>query len=330
MGESQFYTLDELARMVAMTPRNVRAYATRGLIDRPLRTGRRAMYTPAHRAQLDWVLEQCGEGMPLHVIRKMIDRGQRPAIGEPVTAGAGPMGHPPPATSGPVVSVEIPAVRHHEGSALRLLPAGAYREAGDPWLQVSVVVDLPGDEPRTFRLLRAAHRLADVLGYVHVADAVHRHDPLYRMSTWHRVLPRAEAQALALALRRCADLHADAPAEAYTAQHSCGSSYGAHLDGSIPAAALEDVLDLAREVHDAAVRVGPVVVVHATTADGASVGLARSLTPTELELIAQAPQQYATTNALLALLSDRARVEPAPASVPNGHDDLHLDRRVER
>jgi hypothetical protein len=263
--------------------------------------------------------------MPLQVIRKMIDKGQRPLLDDADSAGAAG-DHARPVGPGAVAGGhDIPAVRHAAVFDLRRQPSGAYREAGDPWLPVCVVVDLPGDEPRTFRLLRAAHRLADVLGYVHVADDVHRHDPLYRMSTWHRVLPRAEAQALAVSLRRFAEMCPETPADGYSAAAVGALPSPAPFAGSTPAAALEDVLDLASEVPDAAVRVGPVVVVHATTADGTSFALARSLNGGQMDLLARAPGRYATTTAMLALLADGAS-----ASVPESDDELHLDRRVER
>lgn len=62
MPETDEFTIDELAARARMTVRNVRSYATRGLIDPPRLEGRTGYYGQAHLQRL-------------HLIRELLDRG---------------------------------------------------------------------------------------------------------------------------------------------------------------------------------------------------------------------------------------------------------------
>lgn len=62
------YTLVELADAAGMTPRNVRAYRQRGLLDPPRLLGRRGLYGPEHLAQLRTVRALLARGLSLSEI----------------------------------------------------------------------------------------------------------------------------------------------------------------------------------------------------------------------------------------------------------------------
>ena len=75
-------TIDQLAAAVGMTVRNVRAYATRGLLPPPRLVGRTGWYGPAHRARLDLIRDLLAEGYTLGAVQRLLD-------GAPVPGGAG-------------------------------------------------------------------------------------------------------------------------------------------------------------------------------------------------------------------------------------------------
>jgi DNA-binding transcriptional MerR regulator len=75
MGDTT-YTLDELARAVGMTARNVRAYRTRGLLPPPVRAGRRAVYTDQHLYRLLAVRSSLAQGVPLNMIAAWVADGR--------------------------------------------------------------------------------------------------------------------------------------------------------------------------------------------------------------------------------------------------------------
>lgn len=308
MGEDTYYSLDEFAQMMAMTPRNVRAYATRGLIDRPIRAGRRAVYTPAHRAQLEWVLQQFAkERLPLHVIRRLIERGQRPPLDDTIgtmetigidvadegtTSTALPdLGEvmtrsQPDAAAGQTGPGHIPAVRQNsdDGAMAAPSPRPAYLEPGDPPMPVSLWVDLRDYEPRVFRLMAAVQHLAESLGYVHFSDTHRQIDPVWRLSLWHRSLPSGEARSRA---------------EAIYASLRGGPANRAAASADPAARAVEDVVDLAKELDGVAVWVGPVVVVGQTTRSGEAMVIARGVGPTLLRTLAESPREAARPRSLL-------------------------------
>src|SRR5690242_17154009 len=62
------YTLVELAQAAGMTPRNVRAYRERGLVDPPRLRGRLGLYGAEHLAQLRTVRALLARGLSLREI----------------------------------------------------------------------------------------------------------------------------------------------------------------------------------------------------------------------------------------------------------------------
>lgn len=77
-GESA-YTIDEIAGATGVTPRNVRAYQSRGLLDPPTMRGRVGYYGDAHvtRLRLIQVLQQ--DGFNLAAIAAMLAAGETDA-----------------------------------------------------------------------------------------------------------------------------------------------------------------------------------------------------------------------------------------------------------
>jgi DNA-binding transcriptional MerR regulator len=71
-------TIDELARRVGMTARNVRAHQTRGLIPPPRLEGRTGYYGPVHVARLERIRELQDQGFNLEAIRRLLAAGDSP------------------------------------------------------------------------------------------------------------------------------------------------------------------------------------------------------------------------------------------------------------
>jgi WhiB family redox-sensing transcriptional regulator len=69
------FSLDELARKVALAPRTVRAYQTRGLISRPTREGRRAVYGIEHVQQLEAIQQARAAGVSLELLSLVTPEG---------------------------------------------------------------------------------------------------------------------------------------------------------------------------------------------------------------------------------------------------------------
>jgi DNA-binding transcriptional MerR regulator len=67
-------TIDELAREVGMTVRNVRAHQSRGLIPPPELRGRTGIYSAEHVARLELVKDLQAEGFNLEAIRRILER----------------------------------------------------------------------------------------------------------------------------------------------------------------------------------------------------------------------------------------------------------------
>jgi DNA-binding transcriptional MerR regulator len=72
-------TIDELARTVAMTVRNVRAYAARGLLPPPRLVGRTGYYGEEHIEQLTLVRDLLDEGLTLAAVERVLAVDQRSA-----------------------------------------------------------------------------------------------------------------------------------------------------------------------------------------------------------------------------------------------------------
>jgi DNA-binding transcriptional MerR regulator len=65
-------TVDQLAARVGMTVRNVRAYATRGLLPPPRLAGRTGYYGPHHIARLSLVRQMLEEGYTLAAVERLL------------------------------------------------------------------------------------------------------------------------------------------------------------------------------------------------------------------------------------------------------------------
>jgi DNA-binding transcriptional MerR regulator len=95
------YRIDDLARQAGTTTRNVRVYQENGLLPRPQRRGRVAIYTDRHLRQLQAIIRLLGEGFTVKHILKFLTGLQRGEdllevldladLGELVTA---PWSHP--------------------------------------------------------------------------------------------------------------------------------------------------------------------------------------------------------------------------------------------
>ncbi|BBY35150.1 MerR family transcriptional regulator [Mycolicibacter minnesotensis] len=95
------YRIDDLARQAGTTTRNVRVYQENGLLPRPQRRGRVAIYTDRHLRQLQAIIRLLGEGFTVKHILKFLTGLQRgdglvevldlADLGELVTA---PWSHP--------------------------------------------------------------------------------------------------------------------------------------------------------------------------------------------------------------------------------------------
>jgi DNA-binding transcriptional MerR regulator len=68
------WTVDELAALVGLTVRNIRYYATLGLIPSPTRRGRQAFYDGRHRARLELLRTMQDQGLSLAAIEQQFSR----------------------------------------------------------------------------------------------------------------------------------------------------------------------------------------------------------------------------------------------------------------
>jgi DNA-binding transcriptional MerR regulator len=66
-------TIDELARRVGMTVRNIRAHQSRGLLPPPEVRGRTGYYGDEHVARLELIKELQGDGFNLEAIRRLVE-----------------------------------------------------------------------------------------------------------------------------------------------------------------------------------------------------------------------------------------------------------------
>jgi DNA-binding transcriptional MerR regulator len=76
MGAQDSFTIDELAAAAGMTPRNVRAYRTKGLLAPPIRVGRTSQYRTAHLNRLRDIRQLRDAGLPLKMIIEAARRGE--------------------------------------------------------------------------------------------------------------------------------------------------------------------------------------------------------------------------------------------------------------
>ena len=66
-------TVTDIAALVGMTPRNIRAYQSRGLLFPPQIHGRKARYTGAHVARLELIGSLQREGFTLAAIKRLLE-----------------------------------------------------------------------------------------------------------------------------------------------------------------------------------------------------------------------------------------------------------------
>ncbi|OBF46250.1 hypothetical protein A5787_11710 [Mycobacterium sp. 852002-50816_SCH5313054-b] len=67
-------TIDELARRVDMTARNIREWQTNGLVPPPQRRGRIGIYNDDHISHIERIKSLRAQGFPLDVIRRVLDQ----------------------------------------------------------------------------------------------------------------------------------------------------------------------------------------------------------------------------------------------------------------
>jgi DNA-binding transcriptional MerR regulator len=67
-------TIDELARRVDMTARNIREWQTNGLLPPPQRRGRIGIYSDDHIAHIERIKSLRAQGFPLDIIRRILDQ----------------------------------------------------------------------------------------------------------------------------------------------------------------------------------------------------------------------------------------------------------------
>ncbi|GAA3632730.1 hypothetical protein GCM10022223_58780 [Kineosporia mesophila] len=76
MGAQDTFTIEELATAAGMTPRNVRAYRTKGLLAPPTRVGRTSRYQDSHLRRLHDIRQLRDAGLPLKMIIDAAARGE--------------------------------------------------------------------------------------------------------------------------------------------------------------------------------------------------------------------------------------------------------------
>lgn len=72
-------TIDELARRVDMTARNIREWQTNGLLPPPQRRGRVGIYTDDHLARIERIKSLRAQGFPLDISRRILDQSAESA-----------------------------------------------------------------------------------------------------------------------------------------------------------------------------------------------------------------------------------------------------------
>jgi DNA-binding transcriptional MerR regulator len=71
-GNDVALTIDELAARVGMTVRNVRAYASRGLLPAPRLRGRTGLYDDEHLSRLQLIQDMLAEGYTLAAVERLL------------------------------------------------------------------------------------------------------------------------------------------------------------------------------------------------------------------------------------------------------------------
>jgi DNA-binding transcriptional MerR regulator len=102
MGAKDSFTIDELAEAAGMTPRNVRAYRTKGLLAPPLRVGRTSRYRTAHLRRLRDIRQLRDAGLPLKLIIEAAGRGEDLGPAGALWLAAGRLSARGPEAAGPI------------------------------------------------------------------------------------------------------------------------------------------------------------------------------------------------------------------------------------
>ncbi|MEQ4299852.1 MerR family transcriptional regulator [Plantactinospora sp. B6F1] len=133
------YTIDNLARLVGMSPRNIRAHQARGLLAPPARYGRTAYYGAGHVRRLENIKSLQRQGFNLVAIEAMLGvRHLTPPPAEPLTDALNRLAVEHPALlhslarHGVLVRAEEGAVTTARPRAVQ--PALALHQAGVPVL----------------------------------------------------------------------------------------------------------------------------------------------------------------------------------------------------
>jgi DNA-binding transcriptional MerR regulator len=192
----QALTIDEVARRVGMTARNVRAHQSRGLIAPPILKGRTGYYGPEHVARLEMIRDLQEQGFNLEAIKRLLENAPAGSASEVLDftrALVMPWGD-----ERPRVVHERDFVKRWGGAltsdlAERALSLGVVRDLGDGTYEI-----------RSPRLVRAAEELAD-LGVplevtIEVTTALKRHSEavaaayvsLFLDHVWHPFQERGE------------------------------------------------------------------------------------------------------------------------------------------
>lgn len=74
-------TIDELAQRVAMSSRNIREWQRQGLLPPPARRGRIGIYSAEHVARIQRVQKLHAQGLPLDLIRRLIETSRENETG---------------------------------------------------------------------------------------------------------------------------------------------------------------------------------------------------------------------------------------------------------
>jgi DNA-binding transcriptional MerR regulator len=145
-------TIDELARRVGMTARNVRAHQSRGLVPPPRLEGRTGYYGPEHVARLEQIRDLQQQGFNLEGIRRLLVAGDSPDQAlDFVAALVAPFGDETPQI------VDAPELFKRWGDQLkpelvqRIADTGFIRQLADGRFEI-----------RSPRLERAAQELAEL------------------------------------------------------------------------------------------------------------------------------------------------------------------------
>ncbi|MEV6561439.1 MerR family transcriptional regulator [Nocardia sp. NPDC051756] len=166
-------TIDELARRVGMTVRNVRAHQTRGLLPAPELRGRTAYYGGEHEQRLDTIRSLQESGLSLDAIGELLGRmptGRAEQLLALAGATANPFGPEAPIITEPAELIDLWGEQVTPELLQRIVDFGHVRVLPDGRWEV-----------RSPRLYQAATELAN-LG-VPLAEVVELTESIYAHST---------------------------------------------------------------------------------------------------------------------------------------------------